>query len=229
MFIKSIAHHISNFIANQQNENKKKLHAIYLINEILFKNYNQDIITAAFKPYLGIILKAIYQLDDKDIKAQIHKLLTFWGDKKIFSLKTIGDNVTVATLPHVLVLRAVVSISLPSSHKIESNIIYKEQKCNNPKFFYYDEASDKKFIALKSKNKKFTISIRNHSSTTFIIPYLENKNLRLKEKNKHSLTSTLIQQYPIIDHFTCVQMKNLYSRITTIKLKNKPGVESRGM
>merc|ERR1712099_38131 len=93
-----------------------------------------------------------------------------------------------------------------------------QKKCN-PKFFYYDEAFDKKSIALESKNKSFTKSIRNHSSTMFTMPNLESKNLRLKEKNKHFLTSTLIQKYPIIDHFIYVQMKNLYSRILTIKLK----------
>merc|ERR1711933_42305 len=109
VFIKSIAHRISNFIINKQNENKKKLHAIYLINEVLFKNYNPDTITVAFKPYLGVIHKAIYQFDDEHIQVQMRKLFTFWGDRKLFSLKTIGDNITVAILPHLLVLRVVVS------------------------------------------------------------------------------------------------------------------------
>merc|ERR1712187_557709 len=128
VFITSIAYHISNFIINKQNENKKKLHAIYLINEILFKNYNPDTITVEFNQYLGVIHKAIYQFDDEYIQVQMRKLFTFWGDRKLFSLKTIGDNIMVAILPHLPALRVVVPISSPSPQKIEAQIVSKEQK-----------------------------------------------------------------------------------------------------
>jgi len=104
-FTKSMVHQIADRIIKLNCEKERQLNILYLVNDMLLKELStrniiylqeQNNILQAFRPHLGVMLRAVNFMANSDVKNKLNKLLEFWGDMGIFSPEIINEIEIVA-------------------------------------------------------------------------------------------------------------------------------------
>lgn len=90
---------------------ERQMHLFFLVNDVLFRALAErpapgtpedaDPVALAFRPHLGLMAQSIFSRPDATDadRQQLRKMLSFWGEQGIFSLRTLGDVDEVMRTP----------------------------------------------------------------------------------------------------------------------------------
>jgi len=210
-FAKEMAQQIADYIISHTNKILIKIRIIYLINSIFFKSLNghcvYDQLCISFTPHLGVILRAMYVSSSLSLQYQLNKLLNYWHDMGVFSIKTVYNIKKVMISSPWATKKCHFKGKIRNLESVSS--CSKNKECQNRR--YVGVKSSKSIILTKNENILTHIKFENQFQSSF------NSNNKTDLKNNS-------EKYKILAEYIHAKMKCFYSEtmIRMIRDEIKP-------